>query len=395
MQFVIKLVFFLLLLAGPAFADETPAYLELACRVVDERGQPVGGVPVRLCGRDRGALDFDDDYQPEQKRAWNFTTDQEGRFIARFGRFQAFSHQQVTGLNEPGYGEFHLVAFQAGYAGGVSREILNLDEEGSANYQQHANDPDTSAQENEEWTRGEFASRLLGDPTENQPLVIVLKRGLTLHGCMLDTAGRPVRGETVNLCLDLHKHSHTGAGGEIFEQQTTTDQAGEFRFRHVYPNVFTIGAYIVSPNPPDWIRTRLRGHWMDGELGQITPRRGNARHLSDYERSIDVRAVFARRALHRYFGRVTDANGHPLPRAKVVVHWLLEKPAPDTRKVYGPEQTTLTDGGGNYSVRVGSSLVDGIWVSPGNDTDGQGVGDGTLMVPGHHDLVLRPKETGE
>ena len=51
--------------------------------------------------------------------------------------------------------------------------------------------------------------------------MIVLKRGLTLHGRMVDTTGRPVRGETVNLCLDLHKHSHTGAGGEIFEQQTT------------------------------------------------------------------------------------------------------------------------------------------------------------------------------
>ncbi len=388
MQFVIKTALFLVLLAMPALADETPAYRELPCRVVDEAGAPLGGVPVRLCGRDRGALDFDDDYQPERKPAWNFTTDRDGRFTARFGQFQAFSHEQATGLNEPGYGEFHLVAFKAGYAGGVSREILNLDEEGSSNYLKHANDPDTPPQENEEWTRGEFESRLLGDPTETQPLVIVLKRGLTLHGRMVDTAGRPVRGETVNLCLDLHKHSHTGAGGEIFEQQTTTDQAGEFHFRHVYPNVFTIGAYIVSPNPPDWIRTRLRGHWMDGELGQITPRRGNARHLSDYERSIDLRALFARRALHRYFGRVTDAGGRPLARARVVIRWLLEKPAPDAKKEYGLEQTTLTDANGNYSVRVGSPLVDGIWVSLGNNNDGLEVGDGTLMAPGYHDLVL-------
>ncbi len=388
MQFVTKIAFFLVLLAGPALADETPAYQELACRVVDEAGQPVCDVPVRLCGRGRDALDFDDDYQRERNPAWGFTTDRDGRFTARFGRPQAITRAQATGLNEPGYGEFYLVASKAGYAGGVSREILNLNEEGSSNYLKHANDPDTAPQENEEWTRGEFASRLLGDPTEAQPLVIVLKRGLTLHGRMVDTAGRPVRGETVNLCLDLHKHSHTGAGGEIFEQQTTTDRSGRFRFRHVYPNVFTVGAYIVSPNPPDWIRTCLRGHWIDGVQGQITPRRRDARHPSDYERSIDLRAVFARRALHRYFGRVTDASGHPLPKAKVVVHWLLEEPAPDTRKTYGPEQTTLTDGDGNYSVLVGSSLVDGIWVSPGNNNDGQEVGDGTLMAPGYHDLVL-------
>lgn len=102
MHTVIKIVFLLSLLAVPALADEAPAYRELACRVVDEAGRPVRGVPVRLCGRDRGALDFDDDFQPERKRAWNFTTDRDGRFSARFGQFQAFSHEQATGLNEPG-----------------------------------------------------------------------------------------------------------------------------------------------------------------------------------------------------------------------------------------------------------------------------------------------------
>ena len=158
MQFVIKIVLFIVFLAVPALADEVPAYRELACRVVDEAGQPIGGVPVRLCGRDRDALDFDDVYLPERTRAWRFTTDRDGRFTVRFGQFQGFSHQQATGLNEPGYGEFYLVAVKAGYAGGVSREILNLDEEGSANYQKHADDPDTPPRENEEWTRGEFAS---------------------------------------------------------------------------------------------------------------------------------------------------------------------------------------------------------------------------------------------
>ena len=303
---MVKIVLLIALLAVPARADEAPVYRELPCRVVDEAGQPLGGVPVRLCGRDRGALDFDDDYQPERTRAWNFTTDRDGRFTARFGQFQAFSHEQATGLNEPGYGEFHLVALKAGYAGGVSRELLNLDEEGRTNYQKHANDPDTPLQENEEWTRGEFESHLLGDPTETQPLVIVLKRGLTLHGRMVDTAGRPVRGETVNLCLDLHKHSHTGAGGEIFEQRTTTDRAGRFRFRHVYPNVFTVSAYIVSPNPPDWIRIPNGVGGTDRWLGGTAFRLG-----------FDVRLAVSVRFGVRHAG----CTGHPLLAFALLGEW--------------------------------------------------------------------------
>ncbi len=395
MHCMVKVLFLCLLLVAAASAEDAPAYRELPCRVVDEAGQPVCGVAVRLGGLERDAPDFEDDEDLLDKEpGWKFTTDADGRFTARFGQFHPYQRTGADGESTgPGYGEFYFLVCKAGFAGGVSREILNLDDDGRARWQQENDEWD----EDQEWRRGEFTPLVLRDDRPiGEGLVIVLKRGLDVRGRMVDTAGRPVRGQDVTVSLDLHYGSHTGAGGMIFEQGATTDRAGRFGLRHVYPNVFTVRAAGAYDGPLYWIKTRVRDRWVDGVEDKITPRRGDERHPSDYEKSIDMRLIVSRQPLYRYFGRVTDEQGHPLARTAVIIRSVLHSPVRGWGESHGPGQMTRTDGDGNYSLRVGSRFVDGIWVREGNhhggiDTDN----DDQLLAPGRHDFAVRPKKQDE
>ena len=386
------------LFVAAASADEAPTYRELPCRVVDEAGQPVRGVAVHLGGLERDAPDFEDDEdQVDQEPGWKFTTDGDGRFTARFGQFHPLHHpgadKDYTG---PGYGEFYFVVQKAGFAGGVSREILNLDDDARARLQADALEQWRLSWDHQEWKRGEFAPLLLrDDQPSREPLVIVLKRGLEVRGRMVDTAGRPVRGQSVGLSLDLHYGSHTGAGGMIFCRGTTTDQAGRFQLSHVYPNKFTLQAADDGDQPPYWIKTRVRGRWFDRVQDEITPRRGDERQPADYEQVIDLRLVVSRQPLYRYFGRVTDETGHPLARTTVIVRNVLHSPVRSWGESHGRGQPTLTDNDGNYSLRVGSRFVDGVWVRKGNRTGGIDTEGDQLLAPGRHDFMVGPKDLGQ
>jgi protocatechuate 3,4-dioxygenase beta subunit len=390
-----KTSIFLLLLAASALADDAPAYREVACRIVDEGGHCVSDVEVQLRGLERDALraGFEDE-KSDKYRGWKFKTDSAGLFTARFGKFRQYDHEQATGLIEPGYGHFYFVARQEGCAGGVSSEVLNLNDEELAEYKKHEDDNNPLPKERDEWVRGEFPPYVLPDKNEGKPLEIVLKRGLDLTGRIVDTAGRPMRDEEVNVFLDLGAGSHTGHGGEIFEQQATTDRAGHFRFRHIYPNTFYVELIDHSAGPPFWIRTRVRNRWVDKVEDQITPRQDEW-HPLNYEKSIDLRLIVSREPTFRYFGRVTDMAGRGVADAKVEIRCSLHEPERTFEDGHDYWWKTKTDRNGDYSLRVGWRFVNAIWVTAGDNIGADNVDEGDLMAPGRYDITVRLKKAGE
>ena len=196
--------------------------------------------------------------------------------------------------------------------------------------------------------------------------------------------------------LDLHYDSHTGLGGTILWREATTDRAGRFCLRHVYPNTFILQAAEGDDDGPCWIKTRVRERWFDRIEDEITPRRGDEQHLSDYERSIQVRLIVSRRPFYRYFGHVSDETGHPLARTTVIVRSVLHSPARTWSEDHGGNRrTTLTDAEGNYSVRVCSRFVEGIWVREGNHSGGIDADGDQLLAPGRHDFAVEPKNLGQ
>ena len=381
-----------LLLVSSGLAQEALVFRTLACRVIDEAGHPVPGVLVRLGGLERDAPDFTWDEPDPRGADWDFTTDQAGRFTARFGRFRAREHEgEYAG---PAYGRFHFVVCQPGWAGGISRLVLNSSETELPSFLPSAWQPGDPPPEQEEWQVGEFAPLILRDTPEPRTLDIVLKRGLTLQGRLVDNQGRPIRGREMVLREDLHYGSHTGAGGEIFEQSATTDHSGRFNFRHVYPNRFWLHPSDEGP-PIYWAKTRLRHRWTDEAMDEIDPRTGGASHPASYERTLPLRLVVERRRTYRYFGRVTDEQGNSVSGLNISIQ-------PSSRqhpaRLYADgegEGKILTDRQGNYSTQMGWPGVDFICV------DDQGLfgrptvqGQGTLL-PGRYDFTVRPKQPGE
>ena len=362
---------------------------------MDEEGLSVSGVEVQLRGLGRDAFGVNpDEGKSDNYRGWKFTTNSSGLFTARFGQFRQYDHQQATQLIEPGYGHFYFVARQEGTAGGVSCEVLNLDDEELALRKKRENAESVSPQEGDEWVRGAFPPYVLSGKREGKPLEIVLKRGLDLTGRILDTAGKPVRGEEVSVFLDLHAGSHTGHGGEIFEKQIETDRAGRFHFSHIYPNTFYVELRDHSRGAPYWIRTRVRDRWVDKIEDEITPRTDEWDERNN-EKAIDLLLIVAREEPYRYFGRVTDSHGRGVAGAKVGIRCSLHDPERTFEDDHDYWWQTKTDRNGNYSLRVGSRFVNAIWVAAGSDTGNDGANEGELMAPGRYDITVRPKKQGD
>jgi hypothetical protein len=379
-----------LLLSASALADGPPVYREVVFRVVDENGHSLSDVEVQLRGLDRDALGINPDEEKTGKcRGWKFQTSAAGLLRARFGKFRQYDHEQVTGLIEPGFGRFHLVAGNKGSAGGVSCELLNLNDEDLAERKQHTDDSYREPQEGEEWQRGEFTSYVVSDQPEQKPIEIILKRGLDVTGEMVYTEGQPVRNEEVNLFLDLYAGSHTGHGGEIFEQQTTTDRHGNFHFHHVYPNHFFIALLDHSNGPPYWIRTRVRNRWVDKIEDEIVPHQDEW-DANKYEKSISLLLVATRQPSYRYLGRVTDSQERAVAGAKVQIRCSLHEPERTFEDDHDYWWQTKTDERGNYSLRVGSRFVNAIWVTAGNNVGNDDAEEGDLMAPGRYDITVRP-----
>jgi hypothetical protein len=307
---------------------------------------------------------------------------------AQFGKFRQYDHEQSTGITEPGFGQFYLVATKPGWAGGVSCELLNLDDEDLEHYL-HAQDIDCQPPEEvDEWL-SKCIPYVLGDKSDGKPLEIVLKRGLKVDGQIVDTNGKPVAKKEVTLFLDLHAGTHTGHGNEIFEQQSSTNREGKFQFESVYPNDFYLELLNHSGGPPYWIRTRVRNRWVDKIEDEIAPRQDEW-DPNKYEKFIRLLIIASSKPLYRYFGQVADEDGHPVAWAKVQIRNSLHEPERTFEDDHDYWWHTHTDSHGNYSLRVGARFVNAIWVTAGNKSGNDDSEEGELMAPGRYDITVRP-----
>ena len=312
------------LLAG---SDE---YREVMVHVVNEFEQPEGGVEVDLHPLWRGQLDaldlFHSDATPSwpedaQWNGWKFKTDADGNCTVRFGKFNYWEHYESTCLAEPGYGEFYLVVYEEGVAGGVSPRILNLNDEDRRNYKERdVRDLDASGPtEWDAWRYGEFQTRLLeDDPAQDEPMTIKIRGGFEVSGRVINQKGRPLAGQGLRLWNDLHADTHTGHGGEIFSQETETDRSGHFYFHHVYPNLFYLALEGQDDDQLIWLKTRVRRRWIDGVADMIWP------HQDDVDLSVTI--VATKDLPYRYFGSVTDEHGKPIGGATVTIQAAIHGP---------------------------------------------------------------------
>lgn len=377
-----------ILFAPALFADVGPAapasavYREVTGRVFDEAGRPVAGQKVSVMATDRGSIGAVNNSEDEAKaRGWDFITDANGRFTARFGKFNLHEHKAATGLIEPGFGHFYFTVDKEGFAGGFSEELLNLSEEERA--WRDSQERPTSAvkektKESDEHVRPGI--RTLADGLDPRPVEIVLKRGISVTGELVDLAGKPIAGEKITATTDLGADTHTGHVGEVVTQTAETNGAGHFHFEHVYPDTFTLQTREGS-EPPFWIRTRLRGRWFDKPEDVITPHRG--------EKSIHIRIVASRTPIFRYFGRVTDAHGRPIADAEVQVHCSMHDPELTYEDGHNYDWRAKTNRDGRYVVRTGYPFADALTI----DKDGtRGWADyweyDDLHPPGRYDIKL-------
>ncbi|MEP6822586.1 MAG: hypothetical protein ABI946_09585 [Chthoniobacterales bacterium] len=119
-------------------SDQAREIREITVRVVDAKfHQPEAGVAVTVLGLSRGPMTLRNTIFPEpgdttkegKARGWKFVTDAKGCCTVVLGKFDCWEHLKSTGVAEPGYGVYFLMAEKEGYAGGVSRKILNFNDE--------------------------------------------------------------------------------------------------------------------------------------------------------------------------------------------------------------------------------------------------------------------------
>ena len=393
-----------LITASRCRAADSETYRELLVQVVDEGGFPVRGLRVELRGlwRDavHGSLLHPDRLGDETKyEGWTFETDNDGMFLARFGRFKSYDHEKIAGTFVPGFGEFYFVTEKKeGYAGGVSPRILNVDPEMREFYRK---DPEHryDVHIGEEWLGydGE-QTRVFDDnpPGDSPPLTIVVRHGINVWGQLVDRRNRPIKGETINLWTDVGADTHTGRGGEIFCQSAETDKYGRFRFCNVYPNLFYL-SLDSEDEPVDkplyWIRTRIRQRWVDGIADAIWP------HTDETEVPIVIVAV--NESPFHYRGKVTDDDGKPIRGATVEIQASLHGCGgrSDFDDTHDHHSRTSTDSKGNYDVPAAAPFVNWFQISASGfkteyygeegEIRGFGLYEEVPSAPGRYDFFLR------
>ncbi len=375
---------FLIFVALPclAWAAEPWEFRTVEGRVLDEEDRPVAGITVYLVGLGRDAVGkMADEIKGKEdlgtpndqiEPAWKFVTDKEGRFTARFGNFRSFDYWNATHQSVPGWGGFHFVTWREGYAGGVSPYLQN---EGA----------DRSELEHlvkgyaDEWRRGEFQPVNLAQQPVN--VVIRLKRGITLHGQVVSAKGDPLPGQEVSFYNDLHAWTHTGYGDEILGRNATTDEEGNYRIEHCYPNAFYL-RLSSSTRPRYWFKTRIgRGAWVEDRVDEIEPR--------EREKKLRVDFMTLHKPPYRYYGRVSGWTGNGIPNAKVTfgvsTHWPI--------RTWGDDhhfESVVTNEDGVYEIRLESQYVRFISVTaPGHATKERGEENTEALPPGKYDFRLR------
>ena len=374
-------------------------YRDLTFQVIDEQERPVAELEVSLRGRGRDTITalLDKKYYEERGdkyEGWTFHTDAQGKFTARFGKFQLYEHEKATHVVAPGYGSFHLIVEKEGYAGGVSRRILNLNDEDRGAYKprEYAGGLPLPG---EEWDGDEY---VLNDQPAAAPLQIVLRKGMEVSGQLVDPESRPIARETLYLQNDLGAGTHTGRGGEIFERSAKTDRQGRFRFHNVYPNMF----YLALESEDDandhslyWIKTRIRDRWVDGIADAIWP------HTHELDLPLVIEA--ARKPPCRYFGKVSDEKGRPIAGATVRIQVSLHGPTErqDFEDGHSHLSQTQTRKDGSFEVRAAAPYVNWFEITApefertmyeeDGEIEGLGLYEEVPCAPGRYDFIMKRK----
>jgi uncharacterized GH25 family protein len=390
---------------GSGVGSSTDQFKELPVQVVDEGGFPVVGIRIELRGLERDAVHgslltpetvYDHEHNYE---GWTFTTDSEGSFIARLGRFKSYEHEKIAGVFAPGFGEFYFVTeMKARYAGGVSPRILNIDPELREFYRR---DPERryDIHIGEEWLGYDGERTRVFDentPDDSSPLTIVLRHGINVFGQLVNSKNRPIKGETVSVWTDLGADTHTGRGGEIFCQSVETDRTGRFQFHNVFPNLFYLELGGEDSSTDDalyWIRTRVRQRWIDGIADAIWP------HIDETE--VPIVIVADNEPPFRYGGQVTDDDGKPIKGATVRIQASLHGCGgrTDFEDDHDHHSQARTNAKGRYDVPAAAPFVNWFEISApgfkteyyGEDGEIRGVGlyEEVPCAPGRYDFVLR------
>lgn len=387
------LALFFLLVASCGAADVR----QVRARVVDAKyHQPEAGVAVTLIGLDRGPMtvretqDAPADPSAPRAKGWKFVTNAQGRITVRFGKFDFWDHRKTTGVAEPGYGAYFLVAEKEGYAGGISPKLLNLDPASQKAFvptELESNGPIKG----EEW---DYDARLLQD-SPGETIDLVLQPGIDVSGQLLDERDQPIAGQEIELWNDLGADTHTGRGGEIFQRTAETDRHGRFRFHHVYPNLFHLAWPAQESDALCWLRTRVRDRWVEGVHDAIWPHAG--------ETDLPLVIVASRVRPFHYFGRVADAQGHPIVGATVRVQASLHGPGEmeNFEDSHGHYSEAKSGADGHYDVAAAGAYVSHLEVTAPGYREGGCCKEGEIAgfdrydeapcSPGRYDFTLEKK----
>ncbi len=347
---------------------------ELKVTVVDEKGAPVSGVTVQLYGMARGGRWPARDSSTDARNTspwWTFVTDKNGTFVARFAVTPEAWDDPV-----PRTGRFHFVAELPDGRRAVSVPVYH------AVTRQEAADDETS-----EWEADGPVGRVFTE--ESDELTLPLKKGRSITGVMVDAAGSPLSGRIIRATHDLHIESRTGEGGDIFEVTATTDAQGRFSLENVHP----VDCGFAIDGPGHWARTQVilkGGEEATSRWVESMP------HVAGLPAgtTISLRIEMAPKApVYRYFGRVVDPDGKPLP-GLTVTSGVSSNAEPENFGDFHHFFTTTTDAEGRWEL-----LVDSPWVrfldvrtAPqgdtlyGEDYESDGVG---LASPGEYNFTLK------
>jgi hypothetical protein len=367
------LLLLLLALAGasevkaPVPIPAEPAFRLVQGVVLGTDGQPATGRTVHLIGLTRGSTRPNADANPLPN--WDFVTDGAGRFTVRLGDFAPWEDPQ----QRPGWGGYGLVVDPGPNDAGAVGLLLLFDGDG-----RRGNLDDT-----------EWGSALPVLPGKTD-VTLRVQSGFEFCGKVWDAAnpGQPLAGILVVVNLDLHSESHTGHGGEILEQQATTAADGTFVIPHVYPNVFWVGVgaangfrQLFDGNEGYWLKTKVNGGWLDDVLDKVTPEGGKAPPLE---------MMAARGATFAYAGKVADAQGKPVARARVTF-FLSFHPIPQTFEDDHSFPNGTTNDDGTFRILLPTPWARGCSVeAPGfiRYVEGPHQDDASLK-PGTYDITLQ------